>query len=352
MDVENQLRPVSTPFFLSYVQYIMTIEASSSIISHHEIYEDAWYRQLLYLRELLRGAGKGCRNCYIYVNCFEEQVKDAPSLARAISDRNTGVGSDGVILICPSDVADARMEMYNLDGSRAQMCGNGIRCLAKYVYDRGLARKNPLKIETDAGILNLELTIEDGKMKTARVDMGEPGLKPEDLPVTLSPAQMTDHKIQVLAHEAPMTCVSMGNPHAVIYEMPLNIFTPVILAAEGTKLENHTMFPERTNVHFVQINSSTDVTVLHWERGSGATQACGTGAAAVCVAGVLTGRNQRKITAHLPGGDLQLEWNEKDNHVYLTGPAAEIFTGQWDEMTSLSASDKSHAIKPTGLSSP
>ncbi|MHC4442796.1 MAG: diaminopimelate epimerase [Planctomycetota bacterium] len=271
----------------------------------------------------------GIGNCYIYINCFEERVDDAVSLARAISDRNTGVGSDGLVLICPSEAADARMEMYNLDGSRAQMCGNGIRCLAKYVYDRGLARKNPLRIETDAGVLSLDLTIEDGQMQLARVDMGEPGLKPEDLPTTLPPEQMIDHKIKVLNHEAPMTCVSMGNPHAVVYDLPLNIFTPIILAAEGTKLENNTMFPERTNVHFVRVDSPMEVTVLHWERGSGATQACGTGAAAVCVAGVLTGRNQRKITAHLPGGDLQLEWNEEDNHIYMTGPAAEIFTGDW-----------------------
>ncbi|UCD30310.1 MAG: diaminopimelate epimerase [Planctomycetota bacterium] len=273
----------------------------------------------------------GIGNCYIYINCFEERVGDAPSVARAISDRNTGVGSDGLILICPSQVADARMEMYNLDGSRAQTCGNGIRCLAKYIYDRGLAKKNPLKIETDAGVLTIDMTIENGTMKLARVDMGEPGLKPEDLPTTLSPEQMVDHAIRILGHEAQMTCVSMGNPHAVIYGAPLNIFTPIILASEGARLENDPMFPERTNVHFVKVHNPKEITMLIWERGSGPTQACGTGAAAVCVAGVLTDRTEREITAHLPGGDLQLEWRVDDNHVYLTGPAEEIFTGHWPD---------------------
>ena len=278
----------------------------------------------------------GLGNCYVYVNCFEERVADAPVLARAVSDRNTGVGSDGLILICPSGIADARMEMYNLDGSRGQMCGNGIRCLAKYVYDRGISRNNPLRVETDAGELSLDLTVEDGKMTLARVDMGEPGLDPEDLPGRLSAEQMIDYPIEVLGREALMTCVSMGNPHAVVYGVPLAALrkegpggSP--LAIEGRKIESHPMFPERTNVHFVELNGPTEVTMLAWERGSGATQACGTGATAVCVAGVLTGRSERRVTVHLPGGDLQLEWNQADNHAYMTGPAAEIFTGEWPE---------------------
>ena len=271
----------------------------------------------------------GAGNCYVYVNCFEEQVAEAPGLARAMSDRNTGVGSDGLILICPSHKADARMEMYNVDGSRAQMCGNGIRCLAKYVYDHGLSRNNPMRVETDAGLLTLDLTIEDGRVTHARVDMGPPRLRPEDLPVMLSPDQMVDHPVQVLGRTGYMTCVSMGNPHAVIYGMDLGVLTPRKLEEEGRRLETHALFPQRTNVHFVKVNGPAEVTILTWERGSGATAACGTGASAVCVAGVLTRRSQRKITAHLPGGDLQLEWRESDNHVYLTGPAVELFSGQW-----------------------
>ncbi len=278
----------------------------------------------------------GLGNCYVYVNCFTERVVDAPALARAVSDRNTGVGSDGLILIRPSHIADARMEMYNRDGSRGQMCGNGIRCLAKFVYDHGLARNNPLHVETDAGVLSIDLTLEDGKVTKAQVDMGEPRLSPADVPVRLSPEQMIDHPIDVAGRQGRMTCVSMGNPHAVIYGIPLEVLTAVSpagrpLELEGRRIETHPMFPERTNVHFVGVENGAEVTMLTWERGSGATQACGTGASAVCVAGVLTRRSKRKITAHLPGGDLLLEWRESNNHVYMTGPAVEVFTGHWPE---------------------
>ncbi len=274
----------------------------------------------------------GLGNSYIYVNCFEERVADAPALARAVSDRNTGVGSDGLILICPSQNADARMEMYNLDGSRGQMCGNGIRCVAKYVYDHGLSRRNPMTIETDAGVLSIALTIEAGKVTLARVDMGPPRLRPEDLPVNLPPDQMVDYPIESdLDVNALMTCVSMGNPHAVIYGVRLQKLSPESLREEGRRIETHALFPERANVHFVEVHSAGEVNMLTWERGSGATQACGTGASAVCVAGVLTGRSGRNITVHLPGGDLQLEWSDADNHVYMTGPAVEIFTGDWPD---------------------
>ena len=273
----------------------------------------------------------GIGNCYIFVNGFDRPVADAPALAVAMSDRNTGVGSDGLVLICPSKVADARMEMYNLDGSRAQMCGNAIRCVAKYVYDRGMATSNPMPIETDAGVLTLDLTVEAGKVQQACVDMGEPCLKPEDLPVRLKPDQMIDYPIDVLGRKVPMTCVSMGNPHGVLYDVPLEALQPLVLAAEGARLENYELFPERTNVHFVRVDRPNEVTMRTWERGSGATQACGTGASAVCVAGVLTGRSERSIRAHLPGGDLLLEWRESDNHVLMTGPAAEIFTGEWPD---------------------
>lgn len=271
----------------------------------------------------------GLGNCYVYVNCFDERVDDAGALARAVSDRNIGVGSDGLILICPSTVADARMEMYNIDGTRGQMCGNGIRCVAKYVHDHGLSRNNPLKIETDAGILTLELTVRNGKAEMIRVDMGPPRLNPQDMPTTLRKDQMLDYPIEVAGRSAKLTCVSMGNPHVVAYGVPLEIFTPARLAEEGTKLETSPLFPQRTNVHFAEVLAPSEVRVLHWERGSGPTQACGTGVAAVCVAGVLTGRSARKIVAHLPGGDLNMEWNEGDNHVYMTGPAVEIFSGDW-----------------------
>lgn len=271
----------------------------------------------------------GLGNSYIYVNGFEERVADPPALARAVSDRNTGVGSDGLILIRPSDVADARMEMYNMDGSRGQMCGNGIRCVAKYVHDHGLSRRNPMHIETDAGVLTLELTVERGRVSRVRVDMGEPRLRPEDLPVKLTPEQMIDHPIDVAGHRVAMTCVSMGNPHAVIYGLPLSELPPEVLAREGRLIETSPLFPERTNVHFVEVADPREATMLTWERGSGATQACGTGASAVCVAGVLTGRSGRDMLVHLPGGDLRIEWPEDDGHVYMTGPAVEIFTGEW-----------------------
>jgi diaminopimelate epimerase len=273
----------------------------------------------------------GLGNCYVYVDCFQEQVADAAALARAVSDRNTGVGSDGLILICRSERADARMEMYNIDGSRGQMCGNGIRCVAKYVHDHGLSKHNPLRIETDAGILTIELTLEGGKVRLACVDMGAPRLRPADLPVTLEPDEMVDYAIDLpsLGVGGKMTCVSMGNPHAVVYGVPLKLLTPDRLRDEGRRLEAHEIFPERTNVHFAEVNAPGEVSMLTWERGSGATAACGTGAAAVCVAGVLTRRCDRKLTIHLPGGDLQLRWDAGDNHVYMTGPAVEIFSGDW-----------------------
>ena len=279
----------------------------------------------------------GIGNCYIFVDCFDEPtaasplLADRPALARAISDRNTGVGSDGLVLMLPCPQADARMEMYNLDGSRGQMCGNAVRCVARYLYEHGLARRPRLRILTDAGSLDLELLLIDGRVDAVRVDMGVPRLRPEDLPVRLRSDQMKDLQVRVLGRPARMTCVSMGNPHAVIHEVPLECLTPAVLAEEGRRFETDPMFPERTNVHFVRINRPDDITMLTWERGSGATAACGTGASAACVAGVLTGRNARRVTVHLPGGDLRIEWREDDGHVFMTGPAAEIFTGDWPE---------------------
>lgn len=273
----------------------------------------------------------GLGNCYVFINCFAEQVGDAPGLARAMSDRNTGVGSDGLVLICQSSEADARMLMYNMDGSRAQMCGNAVRCVAKYVYDHGIASSNPMRIETDAGLRTLDLTIADGKVTHARVDMGAPGLEPADLPVRLSPEEMVDRSIRVMDRDATMTCVSMGNPHAVIHGVPLSQLTPRRLEEEGRAIELDPLFPERTNVHFVEINSRSEITALVWERGSGPTAACGTGACACVVAGVLTDRNDRKATVHLPGGPLEIEWNAADNRVYMTGPAVAVFSGDWPD---------------------
>jgi len=268
----------------------------------------------------------GLGNDYVYVNCFEERVGDAAALARAVSDRHRGIGGDGLILICPSQEADVRMEMYNTDGSRGQMCGNGIRCVAKYAYDHGLSRANPMRVETDAGVLTLELMLKDGKVSMVRVNMGRPRLRPADLPTSLAADEMVDHWMDVNGRRLPMTCVSMGNPHAVLFVRSLN---DIDLVRDGRFLECHAIFPERCNIHFARVNSPDDVTMLTWERGSGATQACGTGASAVCVAGSLTGRTARRITAHLPGGDLRLDWNERDDCVYMTGPAEEVFTGEW-----------------------
>lgn len=270
----------------------------------------------------------GLGNDYVYVDCFAERVADAPALARAVSDRHRGIGGDGLILICPSSKADVRMEMYNSDGSRAQMCGNGIRCVAKYAYEHGRARANPMRIETDAGILPLELTVDGERVRLARVNMGRPRLRPEDLPTTLKIDEMIDLPVEASGRQLRMTCLSMGNPHAVLFADSLR---GIDLAREGARLEHHAMFPQRCNIHFVTVNRRDDVTMWTWERGSGATLACGTGASAVCVAGALTGRTDRKITAHLPGGDLLLEWNPEDDCVYMTGPAEEVFTGDWPE---------------------
>jgi diaminopimelate epimerase len=286
----------------------------------------------------------GIGNDYVYVNCFEEPMPaDPAALAVKIADRHFGVGGDGLILICPSKVADARMRMFNADGSESEMCGNGVRCVAKYVYDHGIVRRPELKIETGRGVLTMGLEIESDKVTRARVDMGEPILEAEKIPVSFSGISGSQKVIDVvlatsLANDMDsalesmrvelgmqkITCVSMGNPHAVIFcvaqHVPLDKFGPFF--------ETHRAFPRRINIHFVQVHSPREVTMRTWERGSGITLACGTGASAVCVAGVLTGRTERKILAHLPGGDLDLEWGS-DNHVYMTGPATEVFSGEW-----------------------
>ncbi len=271
----------------------------------------------------------GIGNDYVYVDCFRDRVDDPAAVATAVSDRHFGIGADGLILIAPSDVADVRMRMFNADGSEGEMCGNGIRCVAKFAHDHELTAANPMRIETAAGTKTIDLTIGgDGKVSAATVDMGEPVLRPRDIPVALDGDRAVDVPITIGQAELRMTCVSMGNPHAVIY---VDDVAAVPLGSLGPRLEGHELFPRRVNVHVVQVRSAGEVSMRTWERGSGITLACGTGASAVCVAGVLTGRSGRAIGARLPGGDLELEWREADNHVYLTGPAVEVFSGDWPD---------------------
>jgi diaminopimelate epimerase len=271
----------------------------------------------------------GCGNDYVYLDCFTNPApRDPAGLSRLISDRHCGVGSDGLILICPSEKADARMRMFNADGSEAEMCGNGVRCIAKYVYDHGLIRKPSIRLETGRGILTLDVEVGGGKVHQVRVDMGEPILEAARIPTTLPGQPPIDAPLELPDRALPVTCVSMGNPHCVTF---VDEITDALVLGIGPKVERHCAFPRRTNVEFVRVNRGDDVTVRVWERGSGETLACGTGACAVVVAGVLTGRAQRRIVAHLPGGDLQLEWSEADKHVYMTGPAVEVFSGDWPE---------------------
>ena len=268
----------------------------------------------------------GIGNDYVYINCFEEEIKDPVKLAPIISDRHFGVGSDGLILILPSKVADCRMRIFNADGSEAQMCGNGIRCVAKYVYDHKITQKNPLTVETLSGIKTIQLFTANGKVSSARVNMGKPKLMRSEIPMLGKEAQVIDEILMINKEISfRITCVSMGNPHCVIFTDNCD---KVTLSQHGAEIEKHKSFPERTNVHFVNIHSPKEVTMKTWERGSGITLACGTGASAVCVAGVLNKKTERKILAHLPGGDLELEWSE-DGNVYMTGPATEVFTGEW-----------------------
>lgn len=271
----------------------------------------------------------GAGNDYVYVDCFAENVpEDAADLAKAISHRHFGVGGDGLICIRPSEVADARMHMMNADGSEAEMCGNGIRCVAKYVYDHGIVKKKDLQIETGAGVLDLELqTSDDDLVESVTVDMGEPILEASQIPTTLlDSGNVVNHNVVFGAKNFQATCVSMGNPHCVIY---VEEATDELVLGLGPTIETDPRFPKRINVEFIEVVSPTEVRQRTWERGSGETWACGTGASAVCVAGVLTGRTERKILNHLLGGDLILEWKEDSNHVFMTGPATEVFSGEW-----------------------
>lgn len=273
---------------------------------------------------------QGIGNDYVYVNCFDVPFpKDPAELARRIADRHFGVGGDGLILICPSDNgADARMRMFNADGSESEMCGNGLRCVAKYVYDHGIKQSEKLQIQTGRGILAVDLEISGGQAIRARVNMGQPILEGPKIPTKLSGNPPLDAPLSVDGRSLLVTCVSMGNPHCVTY---VDQASDDLVRGLGPKIEHHAMFPARVNVEFIEIISPTEVRQRTWERGSGETLACGTGASAVCVAGVLTGRTERRIINHLRGGDLELEWNAADNCVYKTGPAVEVFSGDWPD---------------------
>ena len=273
----------------------------------------------------------GIGNDYVYVNCFEEDVSNPGRVARLVSPRHFGVGADGLILITPSKKADVGMRIFNADGSEAEMCGNGIRCVAKYAYEHGLVLKKRMTVETLAGIKTLDLKIKGSRVRAVRVNMGSPNLLRKQIPTRVAKGRTADGNKMVIEEpfkaagkEFKMTCVSMGNPHCIIFLDKLKGF-PV--EKYGPLIERHRAFPERTNVHFVEVLSRGEVQVKTWERGSGQTLACGTGAAAVCVAGVLNKRTSRKILAHLPGGDLTLEWSE-DGDVFMTGPAEEVFEGE------------------------
>lgn len=266
----------------------------------------------------------GIGNDYVYVDCFNQVVADPAALARRVSPRHTSIGADGLILICPSTVADCRMEMYNADGGRGEMCGNGIRCVAKYAYDHGRARVNPMRIETDAGIRDIVLDLDGGVARGATVDMGEPILDGPRIPAAAE-GRIVDTDLAVGDRTYRITCVSMGNPHCVVFVDDPGILD---LPAIGPRFEKHPFFPKGVNTEFVRVNSDTSLTMRVWERGSGETAACGTGACAVLVAAVLNGLSRRAATVHLNGGDLQIEWREADGHVLMAGAAEEVFHGE------------------------
>ena len=270
---------------------------------------------------------QGIGNDYVYVNCLQETIENPSELAKKISDRHYGVGSDGLIMINPSDKADFEMEMYNADGSRGEMCGNGIRCVAKYVYDYGLTDKTSISVETLAGIKYLDLTVEDGKVVLVKVDMGKPMLRPEEVPVVSEKEEVIDEPITVDGQEYRMTCVSMGNPHAVVFiDQDVKEFP---LETVGVKFENHERFPKRVNTEFVNVLDRHTAQMRVWERGSGETLACGTGACAVAVACALNGLTEDEVTVKLLGGDLQIKWDREKKTVYMTGPAEVVFDGEW-----------------------
>lgn len=267
----------------------------------------------------------GCGNDYVYVNLFEEQLADPAAVSIQVSDRHFGIGSDGLITIGPSDAADFRMRIYNADGSEAEMCGNGIRCVAKYVYDHHLTDQTTITVESGAGVKELVLYVKDGKVEQVCVDMGEPVLEAEKIPVLSGQERVIDEPVEVCGREWRMTCVSMGNPHAVVFVEDTAHF-PV--EQYGPSFENHERFPRRTNTEFVQIHSRTEISMRVWERGSAETWACGTGTCAAVMACILNGYTDHTVLVHLRGGDLTIRYDEASNHIFMTGPAVEVFSGE------------------------
>jgi diaminopimelate epimerase len=271
----------------------------------------------------------GIGNDYVYISTFDQRPPDDPrQLAAVLSDRHFGIGGDGLILIMPSERADARMRMFNADGSEGEMCGNGVRCVAKYLYDHGLVRKQQVQIETGRGVLTLNLEISSGRVQRVRVDMGLPIFDPDQIPTLLPGNPPINAAIRIDESALEVTAVSMGNPHVVLYVSDVAAFP---LESLGPKLERHPAFPRRVNVHVVELIGRGEVRMRTWERGSGITLACGTGACAVCVAGVLTGRTDRSLITHLPGGDLELSWPDDRSSVFMTGGATEVFSGEWPD---------------------
>ena len=267
----------------------------------------------------------GFGNDYVYVDCTKKELKNPNEIAKVVSDRHFGIGSDGLILICSSKVADFRMRMFNADGSEGEMCGNGIRCVAKYVYDYHLTDQTKISVETGAGIKYLDLTVSDGKVSLVRVDMGEPILEAKEIPVVAKKSPVVNEPIEAGGKEWKMTCVSMGNPHAVVYIDDTASFE---IEKYGPSFEHHTVFPKRTNTEFVQIISRSELNMRVWERGSGETWACGTGTCACVMASILNGYTDNKVLVHLLGGDLTIEYDEKTNHIFMTGPATTVFEGE------------------------
>lgn len=270
---------------------------------------------------------QGLGNDYVYVNCFEEKIENPSELAVKVSDRHFGIGSDGLILIRPSEVADFRMTMFNADGSESEMCGNGIRCVGKYVYDYGLTDKTEVSVETLAGIKYLKFIIKDGKVDMVTVNMGEPILKPELVPVVGEGDAVIDSPIEVDGKEYKMTCVSMGNPHSVVFVDDVDNFP---LHEVGPLFEHHKAFPRRVNAEFCQVIDRTHAKMRVWERGTGETLACGTGTCATAVACILNGKTEDEVTVTLLGGDLIIRWDREENVIYMTGPARVVFDGEID----------------------
>lgn len=270
---------------------------------------------------------QGLGNDYVYVNCLKEKLENPSKTAIQVSDRHFGIGSDGLILINPSEVADFEMEMYNADGSRGEMCGNGIRCVAKYVYDYGLTDKTQISVETLGGIKYLDLTVENGKVKLVKVDMGRPILEPAQIPIVAEGDTVIDAPILVDGKEYRMTGVSMGNPHTVVF---MDDVKNLEIEKIGPLFENHERFPKRINTEFVKVLDRKTVEMRVWERGSAETLACGTGACAVAVACILNGLTENEVTVKLLGGDLQIQWDREKDTVFMTGPAVTVFDGVWN----------------------